>query len=68
MQTLRVELGERAYPIHIGEGLLSDAALIVEHLDLPRAFIVSNTTVAPLYLRRLSDALGARGVETSFGD
>ena len=64
MQTLRVELGERAYPIHIGEDLLSDAALIVPHLDLPRAAIVSNTTVAPLYLQRLRDALGARGVET----
>lgn len=63
MQTLRVELGERAYPIHIGEGLLTDARLIAPHLDLPRAAIVTNTTVAPLYLQRLSEALRAVGVE-----
>jgi len=63
MQTLRVELGERAYPIHIGAGLLADAALVAPHLDLPKAAIVTNTTVAPLYLRQLSEALRARGVE-----
>jgi 3-dehydroquinate synthase len=63
MQTLRVELGERAYPIHIGEGLLGNAGLIAPHLDLPRAAIVTNTTVAPMYLRQLRDALQALGVE-----
>ena len=62
MQTLRVELGERAYPIHIGEGLLSDAALLEPHLDLPKAAIVTNTTVAPLYLQRLSGALQSKKV------
>jgi 3-dehydroquinate synthase len=63
MQTLRVELGERAYPIHIGERLLSDAGLITPHLDQPRVAVVTNTTVAPLYLERLSAALRAAGVE-----
>ena len=63
MQTLRVELGERAYAIHIGEHLLSDAALVTPHLDLPKVAIVTNTTVAPLYLQQLSDALRAQGVE-----
>jgi 3-dehydroquinate synthase len=63
MQTLRVELGERAYPIHIGEHLLSDAGLVTPHLDLPKVAIVTNTTVAALYLQQLSDALQARGVE-----
>jgi 3-dehydroquinate synthase len=65
MQTLRVELGDRAYPIHIGVGLLADAGLLAPHLDLPRVAIVTNTTVAPLYLQRLSDALHARGIETT---
>jgi shikimate kinase/3-dehydroquinate synthase len=64
MQTLRVELGERAYPIHIGAGLLSTAGLIREQLDLPRAAIVTNTTVAPLYLEPLAAALRDRGVDT----
>jgi len=63
MQTLRVELGERAYPIHIGAGLLGDAALILPRLDQPKAAIVTNTTVAPLCLEQLSAALRARGVE-----
>ena len=62
MQTLRVELGERAYPIHIGEGLLSDAGLLAPHLEQPRVAVVTNTTVAPLYLQQLSAALRARGV------
>jgi 3-dehydroquinate synthase len=63
MQTLRVELGERAYPIHIGAGLLADARLLTPHLAQPRVAVVTNTTVAPLYLARLSDALHAQGVE-----
>lgn len=63
MQTLRVELGERAYPIHIGERLLTDAGLVMAHLDLPKVAIVTNTTVAPLYLQQLSEALRAPGVE-----
>ena len=63
MQTLRVELGERAYPIHIGERLLSDAGLVTPHLDLPKAAIVTNTTVAPLYLPQLAEALRALRVD-----
>jgi 3-dehydroquinate synthase len=64
MQTLRVELGERAYPIHIGEGLLHDAGLIVPHLGQHRVVIVTNTTVAPLYLQQLSEALRAEEVQS----
>ena len=63
MQTLRVELGARAYPIRIGEQLLSDAGLVLPYLDLPKVAVVTNTTVAPLYLKRLGDALANRGVE-----
>ncbi|TAK72720.1 MAG: 3-dehydroquinate synthase [Betaproteobacteria bacterium] len=63
MQTLRVELGERAYAIHIGERLLSRAELILPQLDLPRVAIVTNTTVAALYLEPLAGALGIRGVD-----
>ena len=63
MQTLRVALGERAYPIHIGEGLLTDSGLVMPHLELPRVAIVTNTTVAPLYLEQLAGALRLRGVD-----
>lgn len=55
--TYTVDLGERSYPIHIGTNLLGDPAT---YTDLPAgssAMIVSNTTVAPLYLKQLQTAL-----------
>ncbi|MHB1213693.1 MAG: 3-dehydroquinate synthase [Thiobacillus sp.] len=62
MQTLTVDLGDRSYPIHIGAGLLNQAGLILPHLAQKRAMIVTNTTVAPLYLARLTATLEAGGV------
>ncbi len=61
MKTLTVALGERSYPIHVGRGLIESAELLV--LRQPKAAIVSNTTVAPLYLQRLADPLRRAGVE-----
>lgn len=52
MQTLRVELGERSYPIHIGEGLLQQPELVLPHVPAKQVMIVSNTTVAPLYMEQ----------------
>ncbi len=63
MQTLTVGLAERSYPIHIGSGLLDRADLLLPHIPRKRVFIVSNTTVAPLYLKRLSEGLAAGGVQ-----
>ena len=62
MQTLTVDLGDRSYPIHIGAGLLDRADLILPHLAQKRVAVVTNTTVAPLYLDRLTSALTAAGV------
>ena len=62
MQTLKVELANRSYPIHIGRGLISDANLILPHLKRKHVAIVTNTTVAPLYLDKLSQTLQAAGV------
>ena len=62
MQTLNVALGNRAYPIHIGSGLLSQVSLILPHLKRKNVAIVTNTTVAPLYLAKLSQALKDAGV------
>ncbi len=62
MQTLQVELGERAYPIHIGQHLLSQADLILPHLKRKQVAVVTNTTVAPLYLEKLAQPLRAAGV------
>ena len=62
MQTLHVHLGERSYPIHIGAGLLGQPDLLLPHLQQKRVAVVTNTTVAPLYLDRLVAMLQASGV------
>lgn len=51
MQTLHLDLGDRSYPIHIGQGLLQQAELVRPHIKGKSAVIVSNTKVAPLYLQ-----------------
>lgn len=62
MQTLKVDLANRSYPIHIGRNLISDATLILPYLKRKHVAIVTNTTVAPLYLEKLSQTLEAAGV------
>ncbi len=62
MQTLTVGL-ERSYPIHIGGNLLARADLLLPHLPRKRAAVVTNTTVAPLYLEALRAMLQVNGVE-----
>ncbi len=58
MERLRVELGTRSYDILIGERLLARAgALLAAQLAGRRAIIVSDETVARLYLHRLCNAL-----------
>ena len=63
MQTLNVELASRSYPIYIGRHLLSRAELILPHLKRKQVAIVTNTTVAPLYLDKLSKTLAEAGVK-----
>lgn len=62
MQTLTVSLADRSYPIHIGNGLLGQAELILPHLKRKQVAIVSNTTVAPLYMQALAQPLRDAGV------
>ncbi|MGZ8982365.1 MAG: 3-dehydroquinate synthase [Methylotenera sp.] len=62
MQTLKVELADRSYPIHIGQNLISNASLILPYLKRRHVAVVTNTTVAPLYLAKLCQALQAAGV------
>ncbi|GAB6050260.1 3-dehydroquinate synthase [Hydrogenophilus islandicus] len=62
MRTVTVELGDRSYPILIAEGILSHGELLLPHLPQPHCLIVSNTTVAPLYLETLKGALTCHGV------
>ena len=62
IQTLTVQLAERSYPIHIGVGVLTHADLLIPHLKQKKVVIVSNTTVAPLYLDRLRSTLEKAGI------
>lgn len=58
MKTLTVDLGDRAYPIHIGPGLLAEPDLLTPHITGRQVMVVTNETVAPLYLAQLQTALG----------
>ncbi len=64
MKTLQVALGERSYPIYIGEQLLSETALFAAHIKGKEVLIVTNETVAPLYLDTLQSALSAYRLAT----
>lgn len=58
---LKVDLGSRSYPILIGQSLLTDADLIGRHIQGQRVAVVTNTTVAPLYLDAFVQTLQAAG-------
>ena len=62
MRSMKVELGERSYPIHIGAGIVDRSDLLLPRLKVSSAAIVTNEVVAPLYLRRLVAALRSGGV------
>ncbi|KAJ7953157.1 putative 3-dehydroquinate synthase [Quillaja saponaria] len=54
---VEVDLGDRSYPIYIGSGLLDQPELLQRHVKGKRVLVVTNTTVAPLYLDKVIDAL-----------
>lgn len=60
-KTLNVALAERSYPIHIGCGILGQLELIQPSIKQKRVVVVSNTTVAPLYLGLLRSTLEKGG-------
>lgn len=56
-----MNLGDRSYPIHIGTGLFEETRLLPEKLLKGKAVVISNTTVAPLYLEKVLAGLRAQG-------
>lgn len=52
MKVVEVDLGDRSYPIYIGQGLLDQGELLRRHVPSKRVLIVTNETIAPLYLDR----------------
>ena len=63
MEILNVALADRAYPIFVGQGLLSNIELLRPYLRQPRVAVVTNATVAPLYLAQLAETLRVSGIE-----
>ncbi|MEO7725996.1 MAG: 3-dehydroquinate synthase [Burkholderiales bacterium] len=65
MHTVQVDLSDRAYPIYIGDGLLKNGGLLSRHLPQNRAVLVTDTTLAALYLDTVATALAAAGVRVT---
>ena len=63
LKTLHVDLGDKSYPIYIGAGLLSDKSYLDKHIHGKQVMIVTNTTVAPLYLQAVCELLDDYQVE-----
>ncbi|MCV2884375.1 3-dehydroquinate synthase [Aestuariibacter sp. AA17] len=57
MSTVNVELGERSYPITIGSSLLSNPGHVGGAITTSKVVVVTNDTIAPLYIKPLLDAL-----------
>lgn len=52
MKTLTVDLGDRSYPIYIGQGLLEQPELFKPYIKANQVMVVTNETIAPLYLAK----------------
>ena len=63
--TLQVELGDRSYPISIGQSLLAAPDLIARHVKGKHVAVVTNTIVGPLYLNKVVQALTQAGKQVS---
>lgn len=61
--SLQVDLGDRGYPITIGQQLLSNSALLAQQIKGARIAIITNNVVAPIYLKTLQTALEQAGKE-----
>lgn len=60
MDTIRVSLGDRSYPIYIGSKIMQDQDLVQNAITAKQVLIVTNNVVAPLYLRQLETTLSAK--------
>jgi 3-dehydroquinate synthase len=64
MNTLKIELGERSYPVLVGNGLLQQAEAWRQLVPDTPLVVFTNDRVAPLYLDTLLAALPGREVHT----
>jgi 3-dehydroquinate synthase len=61
MEIVEVDLGDRTYPIYIGSDILDQGELLRQHIPGKTVLIVTNTTIAPMYLDRAIAAITADG-------
>jgi 3-dehydroquinate synthase len=64
MREVIVELGDRSYPVLIGAGVLSSRDLFRKYASAAQVMVVTNSTVAPLYLERVMQALEGTGARS----
>ena len=64
MNVLNVDLGERSYPIIIGCSLRKSAGSLAPHIKGDQVLVVSNETIAPLYLEKLLENIDVRTLDT----
>ena len=64
MKVVEVDLDKRSYPIYIGEALLSDKKLFDKHISSNQLLVVTNESVAPLYLKKIENQLSNYDYET----
>jgi 3-dehydroquinate synthase len=62
---LNVALDERSYPILIGPGALAEIGALRDAMPLPRALVVTNSTVGPLYARKFAAAIENAGISVA---
>lgn len=64
MRTLTVDLGERSYPIFIGSNLLANKDLLLPYIKGQQVCIVTNETIAPLYLDQVKSLLAGKKLDS----
>ena len=62
MHELSVDLGDRSYPIFTGAELFSKPEYLLPYIHGQQVCVVTNETVAPLYLQQLKAVLGDKEV------
>jgi len=62
MKNLELDLGERSYPIFIARDLIGEPDLWTKYIAGKQVCIVTNDTIAPLYLEKLKAQLGDKSV------
>lgn len=62
MRELKVELADRSYPIFTGQELLSNVDILLPYINGQQVCVVTNTTIAPLYLEALKKCLAGKQI------